>query len=43
MQSKATSVDDYFKEIPADRQVAMTELRKLCREYLNSFEEGMNY
>ena len=43
MQSQATTVDEYFKEIPAERKPAMEQLRRLCQEYLTGFEEGMVY
>ena len=44
MQSKATTVDQYLAEIPADRQDAMTKLRKVILKNLpKGFKEGMGY
>ena len=44
MQSKATTVDQYLKEIPADRQVAMNKLRKVIVKNLpKGFKETMGY
>jgi hypothetical protein len=44
MQSKAATVDEYLAEIPADRQKAMKELRKVIRKNLpKGFKESMNY
>lgn len=43
MQSSAPTVDAYLEEIPRERLAALTELRRLCREHLNGFEEGMRY
>ncbi|MBN8221572.1 MAG: DUF1801 domain-containing protein [Spirochaetes bacterium] len=44
MQSKATTPDAYIAELPADRQAAMTELRKTIRKNLpTGFEETMSY
>lgn len=43
MQSKATTVDDYFLEIPPKRIPAMTNLRKLFRQELKGYEERMQY
>lgn len=44
MQSKAATVDEYLAEIPADRQKAMKELRKVIRKNLSKgFQECMNY
>ncbi len=44
MQSKAATVDDYIKELPADRQKAISELRKVIRKNLpKGFKEEMNY
>ena len=44
MQSKAKSVDEYITEIPADRQKAMQELRKVIKKNLSKgFQESMNY
>lgn len=44
MQSKATTVDQYIAEIPAERQKAMQELRKVIKKNLSKgFQESMNY
>jgi len=44
MQSKATTVEEYLNELPADRQKAMMELRKEIKKNLpKGFEEEMNY
>ncbi len=44
MQSKAATVDDYMKEIPAERQEAMTKLRKEIKKNIpKGFQECMNY
>src|SRR5690348_638374 len=44
MQSKATTVDQYMDELPAERQKAMKELRKVINKNLpKGFKEGMGY
>ena len=44
MQSKATTVEEYLKELPADRQVAMMKLHKVILKNLpKGFKEGMSY
>ena len=44
MQSKASTVDQYLKEVPADRQGAMSNLRKVMLKNLpKGFKEGMGY
>ncbi len=44
MQSKATTVGQYLAELPADRQKAMTALRKVVKKNLpKGFKEEMNY
>ena len=44
MQSKVTTVEQYMAELPADRQKAMTELRKVIKKNLpKGFKEGMGY
>lgn len=44
MQSKAKTVDEYIAEIPADRQNAMQQLRKIVKKNLpKGFKESMNY
>jgi hypothetical protein len=44
MQSKATTVEEYMKELPAGRQDAMTRLRKEIKENLPAgFTEVVGY
>jgi Domain of unknown function (DU1801) len=44
MQSKATTVDAYLAEIPADRKKAVSELRKVIKKNIpKGFQECMNY
>lgn len=44
MQSKATTVDDYVNELPADRKEAMNKLRKVIKKNLpKGFQECMSY
>lgn len=44
MQSKATTPDQYLKELPEDRKKIMTDLRKqILKNLPNGFEEIMNY
>jgi len=44
MQSKAKTVEQYMEELPADRQKAMKELRKVINKNLpKGFSEGMGY
>jgi uncharacterized protein YdhG (YjbR/CyaY superfamily) len=44
MQSKATTVDQYMSELPADRQQAMAELRKVIKKNIpKGFKEEINY
>jgi hypothetical protein len=44
MQSKATTVGQYLKELPADRRAAISELRRVIRRNLpKGFQEGMQY
>ncbi len=44
MQSKATTVEEYLIELPADRQKAMIALRKEIKKNLpKGFKEEMNY
>ena len=44
MQSKATTVEDYLKEIPEERKAPMIKLRKLIKKNLpKGFKEGMDY
>lgn len=43
MQSKATTVTEYLKTVPADRLDALIELRDLCLRTLKGFKESMQY
>ena len=43
MQSKAISVDDYMQEVPVARRDSLMQLRKLCLEILDDYEESMAY
>lgn len=44
MQSKATTVEAYLAELPADRREALETVRAVIRNSLNpGFEEGMQY
>jgi len=43
MQSKAKTVTDYLKEVPAERQAVLTKMRALCLKYLTGFDESMVY
>jgi Domain of unknown function (DU1801) len=44
MTSKATTVDQYIKELPVDRKTAMQELRGVILKNLpKGFEETMSY
>jgi uncharacterized protein YdhG (YjbR/CyaY superfamily) len=44
MQSKATTVEDYIKELPKERQQAIIKLRKEIRKNIpKGFSEGMGY
>ena len=44
MQSKATTVEKYLAELPADRQKPMAELRKVIKKNIpKGFQEGMGY
>ncbi len=44
MQSKATTVDQYLKEVPPERQEAMNKLRKVIIKNLpKGFKEEMGY
>ncbi len=44
MQSKATSPDQYIKELPEERKGVMSKLRKIVLDNLpEGFEETMNY
>ena len=43
MQSSAKTVPAYLKEVPAERQAALNQLRDLCRSVLIGFKESMQY
>ena len=44
MQSKATTVDQYLKELPAERKEPVTKLRNIILKNLpKGFKEGMGY
>jgi len=44
MKSKATTVEQYLAELPADRRVAVQALRKVILKNIDKrFEEGMQY
>jgi hypothetical protein len=44
MQSKATTVDDYLKELPEDRRAAISKIRQVIRRNLpKGIAEGMTY
>lgn len=44
MQSKATTVDEYIKELPDDRREAIIKLRKEIKKNMpKGFEETMSY
>ena len=44
MQSKATTVDQYIAELPAERKEIITELRKIIKKNLpKGFKECMSY
>ncbi|MGI8581269.1 MAG: hypothetical protein ACR2KX_03705 [Chitinophagaceae bacterium] len=44
MTSKATTPEQYLKELPADRKVAVTELRNVVLKNLpKGFKETMSY
>ena len=43
MQSKATDVESYLAEVPAERRECLDELRRLCRRTLKGCQEIMAY
>jgi hypothetical protein len=43
MKSEAKTVDDYLEAIPGNRKDALTNLRNLCVETLDGYEESMEY
>ncbi|MBK8495294.1 MAG: hypothetical protein IPL50_09880 [Chitinophagaceae bacterium] len=43
MQSKAKNVDDYLKEVPADRLEALKKIRQICLAELKGYREMIAY
>lgn len=43
MQSKATTVNEYLKEVPADRLPVLKKIRDLCVHELKGYDEVMRY
>jgi uncharacterized protein YdhG (YjbR/CyaY superfamily) len=43
MSSKATTVTEYLKTVPANHLDALLELRDLCMQTLVGFKEGVQY
>ena len=43
MTSKATDVQSYLKEVPAERRAVIEKLRSLCRQNLAGYAECMGY
>ena len=43
MQSAATDVPTYLRQVPDTRRPALTKLRNLCVQILVGYEEGMDY
>ena len=43
MQSQATEVQQYLKEVPAERLETLQQLRELCQLTLVGYEESMAY
>lgn len=43
MQSRAQTVTEYMREVPADRLDALTELREICLQTLKGYKESMEY
>ena len=44
MQSKATTVEQYLKELPEDRRAALSAIRSMILKNLDKdFEEGIQY
>ena len=41
MRSNAKDVETYLKEVEVDRRESLTQLRKLCLEILDGYEESM--
>lgn len=43
MQSQASTVTAYLKEVPPERRDTLARLRQLCLEVLEGYEEAMTY
>lgn len=43
MRSEAKNVDDYLQDVPEDRREALEQLRELCLEILDGYDENMEY
>ncbi len=43
MKSKAKNVEEYLKEVPEIRRDSLEQMRKLCLEILDGYEESMEY
>ena len=43
MKSNRKTVDEYLKEIPEKRVLALKKLRQLCEKHLPEHEESMSY
>jgi uncharacterized protein YdhG (YjbR/CyaY superfamily) len=43
MQSKARDVITYLEQLPEERRLALGKLRRLCRQLLKGYQEGMEY
>ena len=43
VQSKASTVDEYIAEAPAERRDALARVREIARRQLGGFEERMQY
>jgi uncharacterized protein YdhG (YjbR/CyaY superfamily) len=43
MQSDTKTVEDYMKDIPMERRAALEELRALCLEILEGYEEKIQF
>ena len=43
MQSKATTIDEYLKELPSERRIALIEIRALIHRIAPKTVEAMQY
>ena len=43
MQSKARDVAGYLESLPDERRIALEKLRESCRQFLQGYEECMEY